>query len=258
MANKVISMQAVIDNLYFEASVQDQLAVVTFKSEVFDMITSLTESQVMMEFIREAEYDRSVRGLLLLNHPGCMGEQAYGRFMRSILKEAGDNDPDVPDFIQKNTRFRQITILNKFIRFLAAYRKPVIAGIGCTLVTPFMGVALVADFRLASPNAVFSLAHSKYGLHPSGGLPYLLTHYLGHSRAMEVQLSERITADEAFRMGLVSQILPADHFRENCIRYVQPWLAHARSTLFTTKRLNNFKNRWLDDYFEHETSLMNL
>jgi 2-(1,2-epoxy-1,2-dihydrophenyl)acetyl-CoA isomerase len=251
-------MQKIIDNLYFEASRQGNLAVVTLKSEVFELITSLTESQVMMDFIREEEYDKSVRGLLLLNEPDCLGEDAYDRFLRSILKESDSPDPDVPAFLQKNTRFRQINILNKFISFLSAYHKPVIVGIGCTLVTPFMGVALVADFRLASPNAAFSLAHRNYGLHPSGAIPYLLAHYLGHSKAMELQFSGRITAEEAFRMGLVTQILPADNFRENCIRYVQPWLSQCRPTLFMTKRLNNFKNRWLDDYFEHETSLMNL
>jgi enoyl-CoA hydratase/carnithine racemase len=252
-------MNKVVDNQYFDASIERNLAVVSFKSDVFELITSLEQSQVMMEFIRQAEYEKSVKGLLLLNQPGCLGEEAYHRFVRSILKEDDSMESrDVPEFLQKNTRFRQINILNKFISFLAGYQKLVVVGIGCTMVTPFLGVALVADLRLASPRAVFSMAHRKYGLHPSGAIPFFLTHYLGHSKAMEIQLSDRLLSDEAFRLGLVSQILPADRFEENCIRYVQKYLENYRSTLRLTKRLNNFKHRWLEEYLEHESSLINL
>lgn len=252
-------MDKIIDNLYFEASIQDNLAVISLKAEIFELITSIAESQVMMDFIRDAEYNSSVKGLLLLNQPGCIGELAYDRFIRSILQEDSSlENKDVPTFLQKNTRFRQINILNRFIRFLAGYHKLVIVGIGDTIVTPFMGVALVADMRLASPNGVFSLAHRKFGIHPSGAIPFFLTHYLGHSKAIEVQLSDRISAEEAFRLGLVNQILPADDFSRNCIRYVQPYLNNYRSTLSSTKRLNNFKNRWLQEYLEHEGSIINL
>lgn len=252
-------MPKLIDNPYFDASVEDNLAIILFKPGAFEFITSISDSQVMMDFIRETEYNHDVKGLLLLSEPGCLGEEAYDVFIRSILHEDESlKDRDVPSFLQKNTRFRQINILNRFIRYLSGYHKLVTVGLSSTMVTPFMGVALVADLRLASPNAAFSLAHRKYGLHPSGAIPYFLTHYLGHSKAMEVQLSDRVTAEEAFRLGLVNQILPADDFNRNCLRYIHIYLANYRSTLNMTKRLNNFKNRWLEDYLEHESGIMNL
>jgi len=252
-------MGKIIDNLYFEASIEENLAIVCFKAEAFELITSINDSQLMMDFIREAEHNHAVKGLLLLNQPGVLGEEVYDVFIRSILKEDDSlEDKDVPTFLQKNTRFRQINILNRFIRFLASYHKMVFVGVSSTVVTPFMGVTLVADMRLASPNGVFSLAHRKYGIHPSGAIPFFLTHYLGHSKALELQLSDRINAEDAFRLGLVNQILPADHFKQNCVRYIQPFLGNYRSTLSMTKRLNNFKNRWLQEYLDHESSLMNL
>ena len=248
-----------INNQYLNAYKQGNLAIVSFKDHVYDLITSIEESQVMMEFIREAGHDNEIKGLLLLNESQGLGEAEYENFIKGIMKETiTENQDEMPDFIQKNTRFRQINILNRFIHFLAAYHKLVIVGINCTVVTPFMGAALVADIRLASPGAVFSLAHRKYGLHPSGAIPYFLTHYLGHSRSIEIQLSDKVDAEEAFRLGLVSQILPKDQFLDNCIRYTQPYLKNNRSTLQMTKRLNNFKHRWLDEYFEQETALMNI
>ena len=252
-------MTKIIDNLYIEASIKENLAIINLKSEAFELITNISESQVLMDFLREAEYDTEVKGLLLLNEPECLGEAAYHAFIHSILNENGiTENKDVPTFIQKNTRFRQINILNRFIGFLAGYHKLVFVGISSTIVTPFMGATLVADMRLASPNGAFSLAHRKYGLHPSGAIPFLLTHYLGHSKAIEIQLSDKILADEAFRLGLVNQILPHDRFTENCTRYIQPFLANYRSTLNTTKRLNNYKNSGLPDYFMHEGSIINL
>lgn len=252
-------MDKIIDNLYFEASIRDNLAVVNLKAESFELITSITESQVMMDFLKNAECNPAVKGLLLTNEPGCLGEEAYDAFIHSILQEEDINaNKDVPTYSQKNTRFRQINILNRFIGFLAGFHKLVIVGVSSTVVTPFMGSALVADVRLMSPLGAFSLAHRKYGLHPSGSIPFLLTHYLGHSKAIEIQLSDGVNAEDAFRLGLVSQILPHDNFLENCIRYVQPYLANYRSTLSMTKRLNNFKNHGLPDYFQHESGIINL
>ena len=254
-----MAMGKIIDNLYFEASVVENLAIISFKAQAFELITSIDDSQVMMDFIRDVEYNHEVKGLLLLNEPECLGEAAYDTFIHSILKEDDITDNrDVPTFIQKNKRFRQINILNRFIGFLAGYKKLVFVGISSTIVTPFMGATLVADVRLASPKGAFSLAHRKYGLHPSGAIPFLLTHYLGHSKAVEIQLSDKVTADEAFRLGLVNQILPHDRFTGNCIRYIQRYFANYRSTLNSTKRLNNYKNSGLPDYFKHEGSIINL
>ena len=252
-------MEKIIDNQYFETSIQDNIAVINFKSRVFELITSLTESQVLMDFLREVEYNYKVKALLLLNEPQCLGEQEYDHFIKSIIKEGElAEDKEMPTFTEKNMRFRQISILNKFIRYLAGYHKMVIVGIGCTLVTPFMGVVLVADMRLASRYGAFSLAHKKYGLHPSGALPFFLNHYLDHARSIEIMLYDKLDAEEAFRLGLVNQILPAENFTANCLRYIKPYMANYRSTLSSTKRLSNFNNHLLEDYFEHESSLMNL
>jgi hypothetical protein len=252
-------MGKIIDNQYFEASIQESLAVVTFKSGAFELITSLEDSQVMMDFLRVTDCEPAVKGLLLLFQPDVLGEEAYDHFIRGILKEDDTlESKDYPVFLQKNTRFRQINILNKFIRYLSGYHKLVIVGLDSTMVTPFIGVALVADLRLSSPRGMFSFAHRQYGLHPSGAIPFFLTHYLGHSRAIEVQLSDRIKAEEGYSLGLINQILPSDNFNENCVRYIRRYLDNYRSTVSMTKRLNNFKHRGLQEYFDHESSLMNL
>ena len=248
-----------IENRYYEAYTRDSLAVIHFKDEIFELLTNIDQTQVLMEFIRQSELDRSVRGLIFFNETGCLGEAAYDRYIRRIVRSGQDlESSDSPEISEKNIRFRQINILGRFMGSLARYQKLFIVGIGDTIVTPFIGVILVADIRLASPAASFSMAHKRYGLHPSGSIPFLFPSYAGYGRSMELQLSEQIDAGKAFQLGLFNQILPADNFEENCIRYVQPFIKSCPSTLRLTRRLNTFRFRDMDDYLEFEASLLNL
>jgi len=144
------------------------------------------------------------------------------------------------------------------VKFLANYKKLYVAGLGCSIVTPFIGVILVADLRFATPNARFSFAHNKYGLHPSGGLPFFLDHYVGHSKAVELMLSEDLDSEGAFNLGLVNKILPTEDFDNRCINLVKKYLSPPAATIRSTKRLINFNNYFLEEYFEFESSLLNL
>lgn len=253
-------MDQLIDNQYFTASKDEQLAIVKFKNQVFELITNLDASQLLTNFIKETEYDKTVKGLLLTNAPKCLGSEAYDTFMQGLIKEADnkDNNSEVANIIEKNIRFREINILNKFVKFLVNYRKLYFSALSCTVVTPFIGVILVADMRFATPGGKFHFSHKKYGLHPAGGLPFFLDHYLGHSKAVELMLSDELNAGEAFRLGLVNKLLAPENFEMNCIRMAKEYLDIPMTTIRSTKRLINFNNSMLEEYFEYEASILNL
>ena len=252
-------MKIIIDSPYLLVTKSNDLAIVKIRGKVFELITNLDESQLLTNFIRETEYDREVKGLMILSEPECLGAKAYDEFMEGIIVEtAADDKSDVTKFSEGNTRFREIHILNKFIKLLASYQKLYIAGISCDLATPFAGVFLVADFRMATPGTSFTFAHNKYGLHPNGGLPFILNHYLGHSRALEVMLSTRISAEEALKLGLINYILPSEDFETQCVNKIKPFLQINSTSLRNTKRLANFNNKALEEYFEYEASILNL
>jgi enoyl-CoA hydratase len=74
-------------------------------------------------------------------------------------------------------------------------------GGGCEL-------ALSCTFRLASPNARFSLPEIKLGLIPGYDGTQRLPRLIGEARAMEMILTGRVVlAEEALRMGLVNRIV---------------------------------------------------
>ena len=102
------------------------------------------------------------------------------------------------------TRMTGALITN--IRGLA---KPVIAAVNGVAAGAGAVIALAADFRLAAPQASFAFLFTKVGLAGADmGAAYLLPRVIGLARATELlMLGDRITSDEAFRIGLVNRIV---------------------------------------------------
>jgi enoyl-CoA hydratase/carnithine racemase len=105
------------------------------------------------------------------------------------------------------TRMTGALIAN--IRGLA---KPVIAAINGVAAGAGAVIALAADFRLAVPQASVAFLFTKVGLAGADmGAAYLLPRVVGLARATELlMLGDRITADEALRLGLVNRIVEPD------------------------------------------------
>lgn len=75
------------------------------------------------------------------------------------------------------------------------------AGGGCEL-------ALACHLRVASTHATFSLPELKLGLIPGYGGTQRLARAVGHGRALAAMVaSEKLTADEALRLGLVNCVV---------------------------------------------------
>ena len=86
-------------------------------------------------------------------------------------------------------------------------RKPSIAAVNGPAVGLGMGVALGCDIRFASEKATLSEGFVKMGLIPADGSCWHLPRMIGMGNALLLQYTgDPITADEAFRMGLVSRV----------------------------------------------------
>jgi enoyl-CoA hydratase/carnithine racemase len=90
---------------------------------------------------------------------------------------------------------------------LFSTKKPIVAAVQGAAVGAGLGLALIADFRIAAPDAKFSANFVKLGFHPGFGLTHTLPRLIGGQRASLMFLTgRRIKADEALAWGLVDEV----------------------------------------------------
>jgi enoyl-CoA hydratase/carnithine racemase len=91
---------------------------------------------------------------------------------------------------------------------VAALPQPVIAAIHGYCLGGALELALAADFRVADETAVFGLPEVELGILPSSGGTHRLVRIVGPARAKELMLlRERFDAEEAFRLGLLTEVV---------------------------------------------------
>jgi E-phenylitaconyl-CoA hydratase len=89
--------------------------------------------------------------------------------------------------------------------------KPIIAAINGYCLAGGLELALRCDIRIAAEHARFGLTEVTRGIIPGGGGTQRLPRAMPVALAMELIFTgKHITADEAFRYGLVNRVVPAD------------------------------------------------
>ncbi len=95
---------------------------------------------------------------------------------------------------------------------IRAVPKPVVAAINGVAAGAGAVIALASDFRIAATDASLAFLFTRVGLAGADmGSAYLLPRVVGLARATELlMLGDRISADEALRIGLVNKVVPAE------------------------------------------------
>lgn len=90
-----------------------------------------------------------------------------------------------------------------------------IAAVNGVAIQTGFSLALSCDFRIASAEARMGSGTLRFGLLPDEGGQFLLTQLLGVAKTMEFLMLNRIvTAHEAEELGLVHEVVPAEHLME--------------------------------------------
>ena len=96
-------------------------------------------------------------------------------------------------------------------RKLERSSKPIVAAVNGFALGGGCELAMACHMRIASDNAKFGQPEVKLGITPGYGGTQRLPRLVGQGRALELILTGRmIDADEAFRIGLVSRVVPAE------------------------------------------------
>lgn len=98
---------------------------------------------------------------------------------------------------------------------LFSIRKPIVAAVQGPAIGGGLGLALVADFRIACAEARFSANFARLGFHPGFGLSHTLPRLIGPQQAaLLLYTGRRLDGAQALEMGLVDELAPQGEVME--------------------------------------------
>jgi enoyl-CoA hydratase len=104
---------------------------------------------------------------------------------------------------------------NKVFRSIETFHRPVIAAVNGFALGGGCELAMSCDIRLCSENAVFGQPEVGLGITPGFGGTQRLARLVGPGMAKQMIFTGRnIKADEAYRIGLVNAVYPAEELME--------------------------------------------
>lgn len=134
--------------------------------------------------------------------------------------------------------FERWLVLNQeFFDTIANLRVPSIAALNGYALGGGLEMALACDIRIAKEGAKLGFPEAKLGVIPGTGGTQRLTRSLGAAVAKDLVLTGRIIeAEEALRLGLVSQVIPTDKWEDAVEDLAQKLVRRAPKALEAARR----------------------
>jgi 2-(1,2-epoxy-1,2-dihydrophenyl)acetyl-CoA isomerase len=192
------------------AEIDDGVAVVTMNRP--DRRNAFSEAMMsaMGAVLAEVETDDAVGCVVLTGAAGafCAGGDVKGMAARPA-EHSGDGAAGSLDAVIHRQRLNQRATSGR----LWSMPKPTIAAIGGPAAGAGLSLALACDLRYAVPGAVLTTAFARVGFAGDYGGTWFLSRLVGSGKAKELYyFSERLSAEDAQRLGIVNAIFPADDF----------------------------------------------
>jgi len=158
-------------------------------------------TSALAEQLAKAELDPAVKCIVLTGAGKgfCAGGDVKGMAARGD-GTVGDNTIDAAIHRQ---RVNQRATSGKLFKM----PKPTIASLPGAAAGAGLSLALACDLRIMANTAVMTTAFARVGFSGDYGGTYFLTQLVGSAKARELYyLSDRVTADEALRLGLTNWV----------------------------------------------------
>ena len=183
-----------LENVLYEK--RQGIAYVTVnRPKVLNALNTPTWTDLRTVFA-DAKTDASVLGVILTG----AGEKAF--IAGADISELAHVDAYEAE---ESSRFGQSTL-----DLIENLGKPVVAAINGFALGGGCETAMACTIRIAVEHAKFGQPEVKLGLLPGGGGTQRLPRLVGKGRALQLILTgETISAQEAYRIGLVNEVVPA-------------------------------------------------
>jgi len=152
---------------------------------------------------------------------------------------------------------------NPIVKKIRNMPKPVVAAVNGVAAGAGANIALCCDIVVAADSSSFIQAFSRIGLIPDSGGTFFLPRLVGWQKASALaMLGDKVSADEAEKLGMVYKVYPDDSFSDETIHLAEKLAAMPTRSLALTKHaLNhsftqNFEEQLaLEDKLQQEAAL---
>lgn len=197
---------------------------------------------LMQETLKRCETDETIRCILITGEGRafCAGQD---------LQEATSGTLELRTIVKEH--------YNPIIHLIRSIEKPIVAAVNGVAAGAGANIALACDIVTASDKASFIQAFSKIGLIPDSGGTFTLPRLIGLQRASALMmLGEKITAEEAEKMGMIYRCYAEQDFWEQSCRIAAQLSQMPTRGLGLTKRaLNLSMFNTLEDQLNLEEDL---
>ncbi|MDP6741680.1 MAG: enoyl-CoA hydratase/isomerase family protein [Candidatus Thalassarchaeaceae archaeon] len=101
-----------------------------------------------------------------------------------------------------------------------------------------LGLALTADYRIASPDAKLAAAYFSLGLSPDGGATWLLPRLVGEQKSRKFFFeNETWSAIDALEVGAIDEVTNNENLVSRAIEVAEKWGKWAKASRGGTKQL---------------------
>jgi len=215
------------------AEIDDGVAVITMNRPDRRNAFSVAMVSALGAVLAQVETDEAV-GCVVLT--GAGGAFCAGGDVKSMAASADRQDGagrSLDDRIHRQ-RLNQRATSGR----LWSMPKPTIAAIGGPAAGAGLSLALACDLRYAVPGAVLTTAFAKVAFSGDYGGTWFLTQLVGSSKAKELYyFSERLSAEDAQRLGIVNAIFPPADFEREVMERARR-LAHGPSIAYRYMKEN--------------------
>lgn len=198
---------------------------------------------LLQSVLDECEQDETIRAIYLTGtgKAFCAGQD--------LGEVTGDNPATFDKILLEH--------YNPIIRRLRNIPKPIVCAVNGVAAGAGANIAIACDIVVANESASFVQAFSKIGLIPDCGGTYFLPRLIGFQKATAIMmLADKITAQEAERIGMIYTYFSAETFTQESIKIVET-LAQMPSQAFalTKQALNASMNQTLEEQLQLEDKL---
>jgi enoyl-CoA hydratase len=191
-----------MDRQYVLYEKDQEIAILTINRPEVRNALNLQVKQECLDTLREADADPEVRVVIVTG----TGDKAFA---------AGADIGELQHRTAVSEILPQARVTRELAWQLENMSKPTIAAVNGYALGGGCEVALACSLRIASDTARFGLLEINLGIIPGNGGTQRLTHLVGRGRAMQMILTgEMVDAQEAYRIGLVNQVVPPDRLME--------------------------------------------